>query len=481
MTTTGTGHRLDRVFNARNVAIVGDSARRNYMWTKNNMKVTGKLYGVHIDEKATKDLQDMGVPVYRSLLDIPDEIDYVVVSVPRNIAPQVVRDCVAKGVGGCVLFTAGFAETGEEEGIHLGREITEIARQGNLPLIGPNCMGLYLPHTGVRHSLDQPVGPEYVGSLGVVSQSGTHATNLSQVAQALGIGVSKSVSIGNAFVLDEGDYLEYFAQDPQTEVIVMYLEGVRDGRRFFRILRETTSRKPVIIWKGGQSEAGFRAVYSHTASLGVPAVIWSAAMRQAGAIAVGGLEEAMDTMKVLTGAKPFTKKAEALVTLSGGQSVSMTDAFSAAGIDVPRMSDASYAELREFFKTTGGSYQNPFDAGYTIGLGGEPGNLGRLLDIINADENIGMLAFELAIGFQGKRWLEAPKQLEDLLGALRDFRDRTDKPVVTIAAPLHVEDVALKIRARVDEYGLPWFASYERAASALSRAGDYYRFRAGMD
>src|SRR5262249_25237563 len=186
-------------------------------------------------------------------------------AVPRQVAPRVLADAAQKGIGGMGMFTSGFAETGEELGVKLQDELQRIARENDMVLLGPNCMGLYNPRLGVRFSADHLAGE--AGNIGFISQSGTHAINVSLVSAANGLRLSKAVSIGNAIVLDVPDYLEYFGQDDETKAIAMYVEGVKDGRRFAQVLRDVAAKKPVLIWKGGQTEAGARATRSHTASL----------------------------------------------------------------------------------------------------------------------------------------------------------------------------------------------------------------------
>ena len=172
-------------------------------------------------------------------MDIPDEIDYVVCAVPRPVAARIIADCIEKKVGAVALFTSGFAETETEDGIAAQEQITQMAREAGLLLIGPNCMGIYNRRLGVRHSTDQAAGD--AGNVGFISQSGTHAINFSLVGAVRGVKCSKTVSFGNAVVLDSPDYLEYLANDAETEVIAMYIEGVKDGQRFLAALRRRRS------------------------------------------------------------------------------------------------------------------------------------------------------------------------------------------------------------------------------------------------
>ncbi len=473
--------RLARVFNPRTVAVIGDKQMTGYMWLRNNQNFTGNLYSVQIDEREIPGIEALGITNYKSLQDIPEEVDYVIVAVPRQIAPRVIADCAAKKVGGVMLFTSGFAETDEEEGRHLQDTLLKIATEGDVPLIGPNCMGLYIPKAGIRHSIDQPIGPDAGGPVGFIAQSGTHAGFFTQCAPEQGIGVSKSVSFGNAIVLDASDYLDYFTADPETEVIGIYVEGVRAGQRFFRTLRETTKTKPVVLWKGGQTEAGQRAAFSHTASLASPMAIWNSMARQAGAITTDTLDDTLDVMKALLLAKPTTNKSAGLIAMTGGPSVGITDAFARAGIAVPALTDASYEKLGQFFNVIGGSYRNPFDAGGTIGMGGLPENLERLLAIIDEDPNIGMVAMDLPVGFMGRRWKDNPEMLDQMLDSLVAFRDRSSKPIVAVLHPAHLEEIAIDARRKAQERGLPAFASFDRAAVAMAKAIDYHRMRAGLD
>src|SRR3989304_4190338 len=222
--------RLDRAFNPRTVAVVGDKRALGYLWLRSMSTFQGKLYSVQIDPNEIPGIEELGVANYPSLLDIPEEIDYVLCAVPRQVSPRIIADCIAKGVGAVTLFASGFAETETEEGVRLQAEIAETARNADLLLIGPNCMGIYNRRLGVRHSWEQPAGD--AGNVGFISQSGTHCINFSLVGDRHGIRCSKTVSFGNAVVLDAPDFLDYFAQDAETEVIGMYIEGGKDGRRF---------------------------------------------------------------------------------------------------------------------------------------------------------------------------------------------------------------------------------------------------------
>lgn len=472
--------RLDRVLNPRTVAVIGDKRAMGYMWLRSMSAFEGKLYSVQIDPNELPGIQELGVPNYASLLDVPDEIDYAVCAVPRTVAPRIVRDCAAKGVGGVSLFTSGFAETGEEEGIRLQNEIAEVAREADLILIGPNCMGVYNRRLGVRQALDQPAGDE--GCVGFVSHSGTHAINFSLLASVHGVKISKSVSAGNSVVVTPADYLEYLAQDGETRVIAMYLEGIQEPRRFFRLLKETTRKKPVVIWKGGTSESGERAMFSHTAALATPLSVWHALVKQCGVISTDSLDETVDVVKALLFTKPCTGSRMGLVALTGGQSVVISDTFAREGLDVPLLTQRSYDELSSFFNIIGGSYRNPLDAGGTLGFGARPDNLERMLRILDDDENIDAVVLEIASRLLVRRAfgpLAPPADwLPDMLVAQKE---RSRKAFITILHPGHLEAQVVEERTKLLERGIPVFGSFQQGARALRKVIDYHRFCRGLD
>jgi acyl-CoA synthetase (NDP forming) len=473
-------HDLHRVLNPRSVVVVGSKRADAFMWLRNYKTFTGgPLYSVQIDPAEIPGIEALGVKNFTSLLDVPGDVDYVMVAVPRPVAPRVLADCVKKGVGGVALFTSGFAETGEEDGIKLQEQVLQIARDGNLSLIGPNCMGLYNRRLGIRQSADQGHGE--AGDVGFISQSGTHAINFALVGEAHGVRLSTSISIGNAIILDVPDYIDYLADDPDTKVIAMYIEGVKDGPRFVNSLRRAASMKPVVVWKGGVTDAGARATASHTGSLATSQAVFGAIVRQCGAIPADSLDDALDVVKALLHAKPATGRGMGLMAMTGGQSVVITDAFVNAGLEVPRLSASSYEQLRGFFNIIGGSYQNPLDMGGTIGFGGSRETLGKLFDILDADPNVDAIAMEMASSFLSRMWAANPASLDTLLDTLTAHRDRSTKPFVMILQPQHVEDLVHQARLKVQERGLAVFASFDRGARALRRAVEYHRFRAGLD
>jgi len=461
---------LDRCLNPRVVAVVGDK-RPNYMWLRNMSTFVGKVYSVQIDPNEIPGIEALGIPNYPSLMDIPDGVDFVVCAVPREIAPRIVADCVKKKVGGVSLFTSGFAETDTEKGRQLQESITRIAKEGGLNLIGPNCMGLYNPLVGVRMGGGGELHTGEAGSVSFLSQSGNHGVTFCSVGAMHGIKIRLGISYGNAAVLDSPDYLDYLAQDEATRIIGIYLEGPKDGRRFVDSLRPLVGKKPVVIWKGGQTVEGARAVASHTGSLAHSMAVWETVFKQFGVIRADSLDDTVDIIKGLLFLKKATGDRVGLIGATGGQSVVITDSFAKAGLKVPVLGKASLDELSTFFNIVGGSYKNPLDVSNTfrsveIGV--------RLLDILDRDPNVDAICMETSAGLLGGR--RDVKFASDLFKALGEFRERSSKPFLTVVTAGTMEAQAVALREALAEQKIPAYPTFQRAAGALRRIVDYYQF-----
>ena len=460
--------KLQRAFNPQCIAVVGDKADWNFMWFRAMSTFKGKLYSVQIDPKAIEGIKALGVENYTSLLDIPEPIDLVVVAVPRAVAPQILEDCIHKGVAAAEFFTSGFAETDTEEGRRLQNLLAERAKEANFHLIGPNCMGIFNPKIGVRQSYRQYAG--FAGPVGFISQSGTLAATFSIAAHLQGVDINQSVSFGNGIVLESTDYLNYFGGDTDIKAIGIYLEGVKDGRRFLAALREVSARKPVVIWKGGQTEAGERAIASHTGSLARPPAIWDAVIRQSGAIKATSLEELIDTLKALLYLTPVYGNRVAMIGGSGGESVAIADAFVEAGLEIPLLTQKSYDELATFFNLVGASCRNPIDPG-TNWM-----QLKSIMEIVEQDPNIDNIA---VLMFSVARWLPS-RQLENYINTIANISKNTSKPMLAVIPYVSSpEDMhkARDIAQKFQESGIPTFDTAGRAAQALRNALDYYRFK----
>jgi len=265
---------FETAFHPRVVAMVGISAKVKigspgavqFYETYQKLGFPGRIYLVN----ATTD-ELLGQKAYHAVSEIPEPVDLVMVMAPTRAIPEILEDCIKANAKNVHLFTAGFEETGEEEGRQLAARAKEIARRGGLRLIGPNCMGLYVPSSriGFMHLPSAQSGP-----ISFAFQSGGHSDWFVNHGPSNGLYFAKGISFGNGWVLDSTDFLEYLATDPETKIICLYLEGVKDGRRLFELVKQVNPKKPVIMWKGGLTATGSRAASTHTGSLMGQAAIW---------------------------------------------------------------------------------------------------------------------------------------------------------------------------------------------------------------
>ena len=463
--------KFDRLFNPRTAAVIGDKQDLGYSWLNSMSTFKGPVYSVQIDEREIPNIEAMGFQNFKSILDVPGDIDFVIVSVPRKFAPMVLQQCIEKGVGGATFFTSGFAETAEEEGIALQNQMQQMARDANFMLVGPNCMGLFIPGRGVRFTTQQYSGE--AGPVGFIGQSGTQSMYFSLLGGAHGVKVSKAVSLGNAIVLDVPDYLEYLGQDPDTKMIGMYVEGVKDGRRFFDVLKEVCRRKPVVIWKGGQTSDGARAVSSHTASLATEYTVWESLVRQCGALPVHSLEELVDVLKGLLYITPSTGTRMGVMALTGGQAVAAVDAFAKQGFTIGPLSDSSYEELSGFFTIIGASYRNPLDISSNLP---DQTVLVRILDILERDPTVDAITTELTTSLLDRREAMGEGYVDNLINILANHRDRTKKPYFCTVCPVDQEIAAIDMRDKLLARGIPSFPTFHRSANAYRKLVTYNEF-----
>jgi len=459
--------KLDRAFNPQCLVVIGDSNRNEFQWLRAQSTFQGKLYSVQVNPASGEAIKALGIDNYTSILDVPEPVDLAIITVPRAVVPQVLEDCIRKEVAAAHMFTAGFTETGTEEGKKAEAWLKKRGEKVNFHLVGPNCMGLFNPKIGLRQFPDQYTGE--TGPLGIISQSGGHAVNISLSAHMQGVNVNKSVSFGNGTLLDSTDFLEYFAQDPEIKVIAMYLEGVKNGDRFFKVLRETTRQKPVVIWKGGRTEEGERAILSHTGSLAVSQAVWESVVRQCGGISVLEMEDLIDTANALIHLPPVRGLRVGVTGGSGGQSVNIADTFAEVGMRLPKLTEQSYEQLREFYNIVGGGYLNPVDTGNQNRF-----QMARIVDILARDPNIDNLAL-LSLA----RVLTMDDRLESTVEMMAKLREQTEKPIISIVTYCSIEEIPVIKEAvdRFQEKGIPTFTTIERGARALKNTYEYYRLK----
>jgi len=351
---------LDIFFKPQSMVIIGASEipgtfGTRYLTALVDFGYKGRLYAVN-----HKGDEIHGLKIYRSVMDIPDPVDLACICVSAKYAPDILRDCLHKGVKAAIILSAGFSEW-DEEGKKLEKEIVDIAGKG-IRVMGPNCFGTYCPSGG---GTIVPGGnfPKESGRVSLITQSGQLAEGITAPSFGEGVRYSKVASYGNACNINEADLLEYFMEDGDTQIFSSYIEGVRDGRKFFNIARANKGKKPIIIWKVGLTNMGAAAASSHTGSLAGETVIWDTFFRQTGAIKVESREELIDTTTGFSCLPTGIGTGIAFISGGGAGTVVGADACEKAGLHLPSFSEKTTEKLRELLPAAGTSIKNPLDMG----------------------------------------------------------------------------------------------------------------------
>ncbi len=446
---------LDPVFHPRSVAIVGVprgmKIGKLFLISMLELGFAGEIYPVHPEAEEID-----GIKAYPSVSAIPGPVDLAIVLVPHNRAMPVVKECAAKGVKGAVLFTAGYKETGTEDGKRLEEELTTIARSSGMRLMGPNCMGIYCPKSGLSFFPGLSREP---GSVAFITHSGSLGNILGRMAPAQGIRFSKAISLGNECDLDSAELLAYLGADPETEVIGAYLEGIKDGRSFLAALGAAARNKPVILWKVGLTPEGSRAASSHTGALAGSREIWDSVVRQTGAVPVVGLEALADTLMGFSLLPRNLGDRMAILSGPGGLAVAAAEACGAEGLRLADLSDETRSTLSEFIPPTGTSLGNPIDVGLSASLE---------MDIyVQAARNLAADPGVDAVAVVGAGLSPETNQIyvESMIQARQDFQ----KPFLIINIPGFDPQLAQEIC----QAGVPFFSSAERAMNVYARVRQY--------
>ena len=472
---------LEPLFYPKSLAVVGASTDEakfgsRFLQALIDFGYQGPIYPVN-----PKGSEILGLKMYPNVREIPGPVDLADIMVPARLVPQVLEECLAKGVRAAQIFTSGFSETGDEQGRLLEEELKALAKRG-IRIIGPNCFGVYCPEGG--HTL-LPGGdfPQESGPVAFITQSGGHAVEFGRLARGAGIRFSKVVSYGNACDVNESDLLEHMARDTKTRIVTMYLEGPRQGKRFLRLVDEVAREKPVLIWKAGLTSAGARAVYSHTASLAGEEAIWEAIFRQTAALRVDSLEELADATVALLNLPPTTGRRVGVVGGGGGVSVAAADACDRAGLEVPPLSDDIQGRLRGILPPAGTAFRNPVDVGVPIT---PPTVFEGVMEAVASADNIDAIIatqamYHVLAGKLGPPPEQRPALIRALVEVAPKVRDRFGKPVVIVLPiggdeldMLEAEKGRREIRDSYLEMGVPSYPTLERAVRALAHVARYY-------
>jgi len=342
----------------KTIAVVGASATSMsaanvFIRRMREFGYSGRMFPIH----PSADLVD-GLTAYRSVADTPEPIDYLYISVPASHIPKMLAGANGR-VRYAQVISSGFGEV--DEGKALQEELVASARAGGLRMLGPNCLGMYSPRGRVTFVEN---GPTEVGTIGIISQSGGLGTDIVRRGQIRGLRFSAAITVGNSADLGPNDLLEYYLADPQTEVIGIYLEAVRDGRRLFDLLKANGARKPVVLLKGGRTQQGRAAAASHTGSLAGDDRVWVALSRQTGALLVETLDQFLDTLLAFQQLTPRSSRPTREVVMfgnGGGTSVLATDLFARLGLNVTPFAQTTLDALTALKLPPGSSITNPVD------------------------------------------------------------------------------------------------------------------------
>jgi acetyltransferase len=467
-------HPLEEILHPKSIAVAGASGSSRgsgFLMPLLEFGFSGDIYPIN-----PKYTEIKGIKVYPSVRDIPGPVDYVISAVPASQVLGLIDDCAGKGVKAIHLFTARFSETGRPEAVELELEILRRAKKVGIRLIGPNCLGVYYPAEGISFENDFPKEP---GRVGLASQSGGAAGAIIKMAEMRGIRFSKAISYGNALDFNEGDYLEYFAQDPETDIIMMYIEGVRDGRMFLDILKRTTLHKPVIIIKGGKGHSGARATNSHTGSLAGSMRVWQAMVNQAGGVSATDLEELIDLCVAFRFLPPIKGRNVGVAGGGGGSSVLAADECEAAGLNVIPLPDAIRQELKDKGIQIWDWIGNPVDMSIRMNRNWP---VSEILKLMMNNEEFDLLVCFLRDHFHhGEENMTVEAYMEDYsLGEL------TRKPLLAVIEERiqgsatkgeneWMLDLMSRVKARIIEAGIPLYPNIGRAARSAVKLINYYR------
>jgi acetyltransferase len=456
---------LERILNAESVAIVGASkneTKRGYQTIRTLLdeKYEGKIYPVNPKEKSI-----LGIKCYKNVSDIKGPVDVALVATPARSLPAVLEDCGKIGVKGAVVLAGGFGETGPD-GRKLEKEMVVVARKHNIRLIGPNTSGMLNLHdkfnlVGLK---DSPKG-----DIALLTQSGNMALTLITEAKVKSRkGFSYYVGVGNEADINFHEYLEFFRQDPKTRAILMYVEGLRNGREFIQQAQKTTLEKPIILLKSGRSSTGKRSAGSHTGSLAGISEVANGAFRRAGIIVIDNSDMLFPAAETLASLPPIKNNKIAILADGGGHATIAADLLTDSGVEIPELGEKTQAKLREILPAAA-SVPNPVDV--AGGTDADPSVFADCAQIILKDPNVGGLLIVGLFGGYGIRFAESLSLMEeDAAHRMGKLVTKRNKPIVVHSLYSFEKPHALEL---LRYYNIPVYDSLDIAVNCISVLAEY--------
>lgn len=456
---------LDKILKPKSIAVIGastDPFKWGYMLL-NSIKVggfQGDIYPINI--RADEIDEILGYKCYKSILDVPGPVDSAVIVVPARFVPSVFQDMKKKGTTGAVVITSGFSETGEEGAKQIA-SIVELAK-GNTRFIGPNCMGV-TSSEGKLSALMVPFLAES-GEVAFISQSGGYGLQLYVRAVHMGLGVGNFISSGNESDLKGWNYLEYFGEDENTKLIAMYIEGLKNGRKWYEAAKIVTKKKPIVVIKVGVTEEGSKAAASHTGSIAGSDQIYDAAFRQAGVIRAYDAVEMFDYVKGLMFCQLPQGPNIGIVSNSGGIAVETADRLIQNGLKIPKFNDEYRAEIDALIPAFGNS-ANPVDLTASLDMN----SFLNVPDIVMKNPEVhGMIAIGLGAAILKTMFPDvAAEDLQGMIewinGTLINTYKKYDKPVIIIDPSADVDPSSAKV---LEKSKIPVYITPGRAADVMA-------------
>jgi acetyl coenzyme A synthetase (ADP forming)-like protein len=441
------------LFRPRSIAVVGASSDPNklgYVIFRNLLSFSGDVYPVNPHHK-----EILGRKAYPSVSEIPSFVDMVMVAVPAPIVLPIIREAGKKGIPVAIVISAGFKETGEE-GKRREEELMAAAREGGVRILGPNCLGVMLPHQSINATFD-PVTP-LKGSIGFVSQSGAVVATVVDWSIPEGIGFSAVVSIGNQADLGFDEFLKILEADDHTRAIILYIEEIINGREFLDVVSRVSERKPVVAIKSGSSQRGKTAAASHTGSLAGAYEVYQAAFRQSGVITASSLQDAFHVAELLSSQGYPQGTRTIVITSAGGFAVLASDAAERHGVELVELPDPIIEEMNQILPSTW-NHQNPMD------LVGDAGadRFARVFDLMLRHQDLWDIAVVIAV----------PSPILDINHLAQEivrFSEHTHRMIVgCLLGGDSMKSGVWQLR----EHGIPNFSDLEDAFLAVGRACSY--------
>lgn len=461
---------LKKLLYPKSIAVIGASNQKNKSGGR-LMEYLTKHKGPHsIYPVNPKEDRVYGRPCYRSIEHLPEKIDLALVVLPGKMILKIVEECAAKGINVLAVYGSGFAEMGEE-GVLLQRKLVDKAKELGVYICGPNMIGIVNANQrffgSFSMAMETPDIPQS-GSIAFVSQSGAIGGGILSKLWSEGIGISFFVSSGNEADLETADYLSFLAEDQQTEIICVYLEGVKDGKKFIDSLKKARKhRKPVIIYKNGRTSIGQKSVQSHTGSLAGNYQVYETVFKQYGAIYVDVLEDMFEVAKGFLSLKNLPGRNVAVISTSGGACTIIADNCLHHGLRLPDFSESTKEDLLQVIPDFG-AVQNPFDT--TASIINNPENLKKALEIVLNDPNIDSIMLMLTTVGDPIASMVA----KDIIELTR----KSEKSI--ILSWLISETLASNAFALLRKSQIPIFSSPEKAVLVLKKIAEYYESRSGV-